>query len=104
MVTAITAAMDRNVRTVWNSSQRDWIERQSTGRVAAVHTLILLSIGTSIANVTTNAPTISRNPASSHQKAGERRSRHSSASVTRALTSAIGSSTAIGPPRFWIIS
>jgi EAL domain-containing protein (putative c-di-GMP-specific phosphodiesterase class I) len=46
-VAAMTAAMDRKVRMVWKSSQRDWIDRQSPGRVATVQVWILLSIGTS---------------------------------------------------------
>jgi hypothetical protein len=46
MVAATTAAMEAKVRTVWNSSQRDWIDRQSPGRVAAVQVSIWLSIGT----------------------------------------------------------
>src|SRR5207344_2662255 len=91
------------VRTVCHSSQRVWIERQSPGRVAAVQVSIWLSIGTSTARVMTSAASMSTNPAASHQNAAVR-SGHSRTRVTRALSRARGSRTAMGTPRFWIIS
>jgi hypothetical protein len=103
MVTAITAAIDRKVRMVCHSSQRDWIDRQSAGRVAAVQSWIWLSIGTSTARVMTRAATMSRNPASTHQNATVCRPCRSSARVTSALSRARGRRMAIGTPRFWII-
>src|SRR4029450_7149626 len=103
MVAAITAPMDRKVRMVWNSSQRDWIDRQSPGRVGAVQSWIGLLIGTSTARVTTRAATMSTNPAASHPNAAVRRSGHSRARVTSALSRARGTRMAIGPPRLRII-
>jgi hypothetical protein len=47
IVTATTAAIEVKVRMVCHSSQRDWIDRQSAGRVAAVQAWIRWSIGTS---------------------------------------------------------
>ena len=105
IVTAATAAIEVKVRMVCHSSQRDWIDRQSAGRVAAVQSSIRLSIGTSTARVTTSATTMRRNPASSHQNAGVGPpARHSSTRVASALSRARGRRMAIGTPRFWIIS
>jgi hypothetical protein len=36
IATAARAAIEAKVRTVCHSSQRDWIDRQSAGRAAAV--------------------------------------------------------------------
>jgi hypothetical protein len=104
MVAATTAAMARKLRMVCHSSQRDWIERQSPGRVATVQSWIWLSIGTSTARVMTRAATMSRNPAAIHQNAADRPPGHSRARVTRALSRARGSRMAIGRPRLRIIS
>src|SRR4029450_7776298 len=83
---------------------RDWIDRQSAGRVAAVQVWILLSIGTSTARVITRAATMSRNPAPPQRNAAAWPSWRARTSVIRALSRAKGRRMAIGVPRFWIIS
>src|SRR2546430_15157016 len=61
---------------------------QSDGRVAVVHVLILLSMGTSTDNVTAITATISSSPASASQPAVLDRRRNNRKTATRPATPA----------------